>query len=172
MKNLQFIFILALSIMMLSCDKDDSNDNPPLEGTEFQATINGGTFSNYSFIIGVYEITKGTNGNTLSIDIGDVNGEQITLFLNGTDGFNSGTVKQMGNIDSNNFVTYALIRQQEPEISYFSSVGTVTITKNIAHPSEVGRRLISGSFNITAASIDDSNELSLTGSFTELEYTE
>jgi len=162
--------MLCLFIITLSCSKDD--DNPPAQDNEFAATINGGTFSNYNFIIGAYQITKGTNGNTLSIDISDPNGEMITLFLNGTGGFSSGTVKEMGNVDANSFVTYALIRQTEPEISYYSSGGNLTITNNRAHPSISGHRLISGEFNITASSTDGANTTSMIGSFTELDYTD
>lgn len=172
MKNLPVFTLLFLSIITLSCNKDDdnSNESTPVGVSEFQATINGGTYSNYSFTVGVYQITKGTFGNTLSIDIADTNGEMITLFLNGTDGFSSGTVKEMGNLDSNNFTNYALIRQQQPQISYYSSDGSVTITNNREHPTEPGSRLISGVFSITASSIDGNNTTSMTGSFTELSF--
>lgn len=170
MKNLRLIFILALSVLITSCDKDDDNNNTPLEGTSFQATINGGSFSNYSFNSSVYNVTKGNNGNTMQIDIADANGEQLTLFLNGTNGFANGTIKVMGNMDSNNFTTYSLFRQQSPQTSYFSSSGNVTITDNRAHPTESGKRLISGDFNITTSPIEDDSELTMTGSFSELEY--
>lgn len=174
MKTLQHYALLVLTVMTLaSCSKnDDTPENPPAEEAEFQAVINGGAYSDYSFIIGVYQITKGTNGNTLSIDIADVNGDMITLFLNGTGGFDNGSVKDMGNIDANNFTTYTLIRQQQPQISYFSTSGSVTITNNRTHPTAVGHRLISGHFSVAAASIDGNNTTALTGSFTELDYAE
>jgi hypothetical protein len=120
--------------------------------------------------MGAYQITK--NGNTLSIDVVDTNGEIVTLFLNGNGGFGSDTVKAMGNIDSSNFVTYGLIRQSDPQISYYSSSGNVTITNNREHPTESGHRLISGTFTITATSLDNSNTTSMTGSFVELDYTD
>ena len=171
MKNLHLLSILFLSVLTLSCSKDENSDNPSAEAETFQATINGGTYSNYAFSMGVYEATKATNG-TLSIDISDSNGEMITLFLNGNSGFSSDTVKTMGNIDSNNFVTYGLLRQSNPQISYYSSSGTVTITKNREHPTESGHRLISGSFNITATSLDNANTTSLIGSFNALNYVD
>jgi hypothetical protein len=170
MKNLRILFILISFVIASSCDKNDDGSNAPIEGTTFQATVNGGNYSNYTFDIGVYAITKGTNGNTLSIDIGDVNGEQLTLFLNGTDGFSNGTIKQMGNEDTNNFVTYALFRQQNPLTSYYSTNGNVTITNNRTHPTESSKGLISGNFDITVSPIDSNIILTLTGSFTELEY--
>lgn len=176
MKNARVLTFLFLSIFTLSCNKDDgdetSTENTPAGVAEIQAVINGGTYSDYSFTIGVYQITKGTNGNTLSIDIADPNGDMLTLFLNGTDGFSSGTVKEMGNIDSDNFTTYILIRQQQPQVSYFSSSGTITITNNREHPTASGHRLISGDFSITAASIDGTNTTSMTGSFTELDFVD
>ena len=172
MKNLHFITLFLLSIITLSCNSDDDNgnDNPPAQDAAFQAEINGGTYSNYAFIVGIYEITKGTNGNTLSIDIADINGELVTIFLNGTGGFGSGTVKEMGNIDSDNFTNYILIRQKQPSISYYSSSGQVTITNNREHPEKPGHRLISGNFSMTAASVDGNHTTSMSGSFTELEY--
>ena len=121
--------------------------------------------------MGVYEATKATNG-TLSIGISDSNGEMITLFLNGNSGFSSDIVKTMGNIDSNNFVTYGLLRQSDPQISYYSSSGTVTITKNREHPTESGHRLILGRFNITATSLDNASTTSLIGSFSALNYVD
>ncbi|MCX7547017.1 hypothetical protein OS188_03525 [Xanthomarina sp. F1114] len=176
MKNLRIFTILFLSVIALSCSSDDDNtnndNNPPAQDPGFQAQINGGTFSDYNFTVGVYEITKGTNGNTLSIDIADSNGEMVTLFLNGTGGFSSGTVKEMGNIDSNNFTNYILIRQQQPMVSYYSSSGSVTITNNREHPTNPGHRLISGEFSTIASSVDGNYTTSMTGSFTELEYAD
>ncbi|WP_044401938.1 hypothetical protein [Lacinutrix sp. Hel_I_90] len=174
MKNLRLFSLLFLSIITLSCNKDDDDaiDNTPAQEAAFQAVINGGAYSDYSYIVGVYNITKGTNGNTLSIDIADINGEMITLFLNGTGGFSAGTIKEMGNIDSNSFTTYTLIRQQQPQISYFSTSGSATITNNRQHPTAPGHRLISGHFSITASSIDGNNTTAMTGSFTELDYVD
>lgn len=171
MKNLHFISILLLSIVVLSCNKDDNNDSPPAGESGFQATINGGTYSNYAVILGVYQITRGNNGNTLSIDIGDVNGNMINLFLNGTGGFGNGVIKQMGTIDSDNYTTNSVIRQPG-EDTYFSSGGTVKITTNREHPTVSGHRLISGTFDITARTIDGTNTTSMSGSFTELKYAE
>lgn len=170
MKNLQLFCVLFLSMIVLSCSKDDSNDNAPAGETEFQATLNGGTYSNYAFTLGVYEITKGTNG-TLSIDIGDPNGNLITLFLNGNGGFGAGVIKQIGNVDENNFTTHAVIRQPQ-QITYFSSTGTIKITNNREHPTKAGHRLISGTFDVTASTIDGTNVTTLTGSFNELDYVE
>ncbi len=171
MKNLHLLTILFLSILTLSCSKDESNDSPSAQEEGFQATINGGTYSNYAFTMGAYQATKASNG-TLSLDISDLNGEMITLFLNGNGGFGNETVKTMGNVDANNFVTYGLIRQSQPQISYYSSSGNVTITNNREHPTESGHRLISGSFNIIATSLDATNTTSLIGSFSELDYVD
>ena len=175
MKNLRLLQIFVFAIFMMSCNKDDDNDNnEPLSGEPgITANINGGSYSNYTFTDGIYQITLGTNGPTMSIDAADIFGDQITIFLNGTGGFESGVVKNMGNIDSNNFTTYVNIRQQSsPQISYFSTSGNVTISENRAHPTEAGKRLISGTFNVSAASISDNNTTVMIGTFTELEYVD
>ena len=122
--------------------------------------------------MGAYQITKGGNGNTLTIDNAESNGEMITLFLNGTNGFKDNSVKAMGDIDSNDFRTYGLIRQFDPQVSYYSSGGSLTITKNREHPTALGHRLISGNFSISATSLDDANTTTLTGSFSELDYVD
>ena len=174
MKNLRLLQILIFALLMMSCDKDDGNDNnEQLSGDPgIAASINGGSFSNHTFTDGIYQITLGTYGTTMSIDTADIIGDQITLFLNGTGGFESGTVKNMGDLDSNNFTTYVNIRQSSTQISYFSTSGNVTIIENRAHPTEAGTRLISGTFNVSAASITDDNTTVMTGSFTELEYVD
>ncbi len=174
MKNFLIFSLTLFAFITVSCSTDDgaSTTNSQAQEAEFQATIDGDTYSSYSFEMRVYEAKKGTNGNTLSIDVADINGEMITLFLNGTGGFSNSTVKEMGDIDSENFTNYVLIRQSGTQISYFSSTGRVTILKNREHPTEAGHRLISGHFDITASSIDGTNTTSMTGSFTELDYVE
>lgn len=176
MKNVLTYCLFMATFLSISCSSNDddasSNDNAPAGTSTFQATINGGTYSNYDYTLGVYEVVKGTNGNTLSINTADSNGDMITLFLNGTNGFDSGTVKEMGNVDADNFNTFATIRQASPQITYFSTSGSVTITTNRVHPTEAGHRLLSGNFNITAATIDGSNTTSMSGSFEELDFVE
>jgi hypothetical protein len=170
MKNLHLFQILILTLFIFSCEKDDDQENPVAENPGINATINGGSYSNYSFVNGIYQVTLGGNGTTLSIDASDTNGDQITLFLNGTGGFNSNTVKVMGDIDSNNFMTYVLIRQHETQTHYYSSTGSITITDNRAHPTESGKRLISGNISITANSVSGSNSTTMTGTFLDLEF--
>ena len=169
--------ILFLSIIALSCSKDDHIENPETQqNTEaqdpaFQAAINGGTFTDFSFVLSVYNITKGSNG-TISINVADNQGNDVNLFLNNTGGFGNGTVKQIGDMDSNNFVTNAVIRDLQSPVTYFSSTGNITITNNREHPTETGHRLISGNYNITASSIDGSQITTMTGSFTELDFVD
>ncbi|RZN84190.1 MAG: hypothetical protein EVB11_01950 [Winogradskyella sp.] len=170
MKNLRLLPIVILTLLILSCSSDDDNNAPVSENQGINATINGGTFNNYAFSDSVYQVTKETNNNTISIDAGDTTGNQITLFLNSSGGFDSGTIKNMGDFDSNNFVTYVLIRQNNPQLSYYSSIGNVTITSNRAHPTESGVRLLSGNFEITANPINDPTTTTMVGTFVELEF--
>lgn len=176
MKNLRLLQFLVFLTFMVSCDKDDNNDSiePPLpKDPGIAANINGGSYNDYTFIDTIYQITLGANGTTMRIDSGDINGDQITLFLNGTGGFDSGTVKNMGDIDSNNFTNYVNIRQlSSTQISYYSTSGNVTIIENRSHPTDAGTRLISGTFNITADSTTDDYTTVMTGTFTELEYVD
>lgn len=170
MKNLR-LFPTVLALFILSCSSDDGN-NATMSVSEnpgFTATINGDTFSNYNFSDSIYQVIKGTN-NTISIETSDADGNQITLFLNSTGGFDSGTTKNMGDIDTNNFVTYMLLRQNDPEVSYFSSNGSFTITENKEHPTDSGKRLLSGNFEITANPINNPTTITLNGTLVELEF--
>jgi hypothetical protein len=173
MKNLRLLSIFVFALFMMSCDTDDdSNDNsgPTLTGDPgITATINGGTYSNFEFDDVLYGITL--NNGTMDISAGDVNGDQITLFLNSTGGFVSGTVKTMGGMDSNNFTNYVLIRQMSStQLQYTSTSGNITIVENKVHPTEADKRLISGTFNVTAQTIDGANTTNMEGTFIELEY--
>ena len=77
----------------------------------------------------------------------------------------------MGDTDSNNFVTYTLLRQQSTQLSYYAlETGTVKITENKAHPTKDGHRLISGTINVVAHSTVDNQSTTLKGSFVDLEY--
>ena len=170
MKNLHLLLTI-LTVFIFSCSSDDDNNSttPVAENQGISAIINGSTFNNYNFSDSIYQLTKGTN-NTMTLNAGDTDGNQITLFLNSTGGFNSGTIKNMGDIDSNNFVTYILLRQNNPETSYFSSTGNLTITENRAHPTDSGLQLLSGSFEITANPVNDPTTITITGIFLELEF--
>lgn len=168
MKHLHLVKVFVLALFVISCS-DDSYSVSLSDEPGMEATINGGTFNNFIFTDGAYQASLNTN-NTMSIEIADADGNQLSLFLNGTDGFGAGIVKNMGDIDSNNFITYALIRTSSPQISYYSASGNVTISENRYHPTENGIRLISGTFNITASTLDGTNTTSMVGSFTELEY--
>ncbi len=169
MKNV-FFTCLLVCLIISSCSKDDDNSEVvAAQDATVSATINGGSFNDYSFDLGVYATARGTAGNTISIDLADPSGTSINLFLNGTDGFDSGTVKTIGNVDSDSFKTNAVIRDSQ-SLTYFSSTGTISITGNRAHPTQTNLRLISGTFNINAATIDGASSTALSGTFTELEY--
>ncbi|MUU78596.1 hypothetical protein [Winogradskyella endarachnes] len=172
MKNLRLTQIFIFSLLMLSCSSDDSGgSNEPLnENPGINATIDGGTYNNYTYTDGIYEITYSETNSTMSINAADTTGDQITLFLNSTGGFSSDTVKIMGDTDSNNYRTYVLIRQASTQKSYYSTSGNVTITENRNHPTESGIRLVSGTFDISASTTDNSDSTTFIGSFTELEY--
>ncbi|MBA6151608.1 hypothetical protein [Gelidibacter maritimus] len=169
MKNLHLIYMLLFSMALMSCSSDDTNNDSP-ENPAFEATINGGTFSNYGFKLGAYEAVKGPNGTTLRITMADKNGKQMTLFLNSTGGFNKGTVKQMGDVDSDKFRTYVEIKDNQPATLYFSQSGNLKITNNREHPSKSEKSLISGEFNIEAITVDGTKSVTVKGSFNDLEF--
>lgn len=169
MKPIQLLCAFILSFFILGCSSDDQV-YVIAEDPGIRATIDGGTYSDYNYQDGVYEITSNGNGSVLSIDSADINGDMLTLFLNATGGFDAGVVKDMGNVDENNFVTYVLIRQQNLQLSYYSDSGQVTITSNVPHPTEEGTRLISGTFEVSASSTTPNHTTTITGAFIDLSY--
>ncbi len=90
--------------------------------------------------------------------------------MNSTNGFSVNATKEIANVDSNNFRTFVLIRQQSPQLSYNSTSGSVTITGNVVNSANSNQRLISGRFNNISASTSSGDITTLTGTFTNLAY--
>nr|WP_321234199.1 hypothetical protein [uncultured Psychroserpens sp.] len=159
-----FLFLLITS----SCSEDDNNNNPA-DNAQFTATLDGGSFNNYSATLGFYNAELGITNNTLNINVTDANNNVINMFMNSTGGLGSGVIKQIGDVDSENFSTTVVIRDQEAQITYSSISGSITITENRVNPSDDEYNIISGTFNITA-SINTGAEVIMTGSFSDLQY--
>jgi hypothetical protein len=157
--------------MMVSCDSDDNQNTPTIsDDPGLSVIIDGSTYSNHSYKDALYQISK-PNPSTFQIDASDENGDQITIFLNGTNGFSDGAVKEMGNTDENNFTTYLLVRQASTQLNYFATTtGQVVISSHRPHPSKEGFSLISGSISVSASTTDAANAVSVVGLFTDLEY--
>jgi hypothetical protein len=168
MKNLKILSFLFISIVMMSCSKDDNKDNPA-DNAEFNAIINGGTFSNYSSTLGFYHAEIGISGNSLRIDVTDANNNTINLFINSTGGLDGPVIKEVGNMDTDGFITSANIRDQASMLTYSAISGTITIGTNKENPSDSDYRLITGEFNITANN-STTGEITMIGSFKNLEY--
>jgi hypothetical protein len=146
---------------------------PLPEDPGINAIIDGSTYDNYTFNDGIYQVSVGADQSTLTINAGDENGDQITIFLNGTNGFTDGVVKDMGNTDENNFTTYVLIRQASTELNYYATTsGQVVINSHRPHPSKDGFRLVSGTISVSASTTDAANAVSMVGNFIDLEYQE
>ena len=173
MKHINLLKVICLCLVIWSCDSDSGDpqitlsDNPGIE-----AIINGGTYTNYRFANGIYQISLGNSNQNMSINAGDDNGHQLTLFLNGTGGFSTGAVKTIGDTDSDNFRTYVLIREANSQVNYYATTGSISINRYQAHPNKSGFRVISGVFNISATSEDGMHNTSMTGGFTDLEFQE
>ncbi|MEM1001313.1 MAG: hypothetical protein AAGH46_01540 [Bacteroidota bacterium] len=176
MKDLRLSIGFIACLLIFACESEDSQDlqTPPTLSDDpgVSVIINGDSYSNYNFNDAVYQISK-PNPNALHIQAGDENGDQIDLFLNGTGGFSNGAIKEIGNTDENNFMTYALVRQADTQLNYFATTsGQVVIQSNETHPSKEGFRLISGSISLSASTQDALNTLTVVGTFTDLEYQE
>ncbi|MEW4924544.1 hypothetical protein [Algibacter sp. 2305UL17-15] len=168
MKNLKKVCMLFIALALMGCSKDENNDNPA-DNAQFTAAINGGTFTDYSAKLGFYNAEKGIGENTLVISITDENNNIIRIFLNGTGGLGNGTIKKIGNVDSNNFSTNVTIRDQAAQVTYSSTSGSITITDSRANPADSGYHLISASFNVTT-STNTGTDVTMTGTLSNMEY--
>ncbi len=168
MKNLKTLSILFLLVLATSCSKkdDDGGGGSPGEA-EFNATINGGGFNNYSSNLGSYS-TDTSSGTGLTIAVTDANLNVIRFFLNNSGGFDSGVIKEIGNGSQSS----ALFRDQAENITYNGSDGSISITENRTNPEgDDSSRIISGTFNITTSDNLGTTIVTLSGSFKDFQYT-
>ncbi len=161
MKNLKTFSLLCFALFALSCSKKDDGGSDTDPAAEFTATINGGTYSNFTATLGSY---SADSSNGLTIAVVDANSNTIRLFMNSTGGFNSGVTKEVGNIDSSGFQTGALFRDAGTQIIYNSISGSMTISQNKESNNDPSNRVVTGSFNITA-NINTGETITMTGTF-------
>ena len=166
MRHLKSIGILCLSLLILSCSKDDDSSGDALEAI-FTAAINGGSFNNYTAKLGFYDASS--SQGTLTISVTDDSNNVIRIFVNSTGGLSGGVIKQVGDVDSNGFGTNVTIRDQAAQITYSSIDGSITIARNIENPDNEQQRLVSGSFNITA-STNTGDTVTMTGSYENIAF--
>ncbi len=168
MSTFKTLCFLLFSVALLSCNKDDESDS---SGTDpeaaFNATINGGNFSNYISTLGFYDASS--SDGTLSISVTDSNNNVVRLFMNSTGGLNSGVVKEINNTDPNNFVTQVVIRDQTAMVTYTSISGNITILENRQSAEDSNYRLVTGNFIITASTSTGTN-ITMTGNFDNIKY--
>ncbi|MEZ4793445.1 MAG: hypothetical protein R2783_08310 [Gelidibacter sp.] len=170
MKHFKTLCLVFFAFVLISCGKDDDSVDNPADNAQFNATINGGTFSNYSSTLGFYIAQPGISENTLSINVTDSNNNVINMFMNSTNGLGNGTIKEIGDVDTNGFSTTVAIRDQVAQITYTSISGSITITDSRVNPADSEYRLISGSFDIVA-SINTGTQVTMTGTFSNLQYS-
>ncbi len=103
------------------------------------------------------------------MNITDANNNVIRIFLNSTDGLNGGVVKEVNNVDPNNFVTQVVIRDQAAMITYNSISGTITILESLVSAEDPDYRLVTGGFNIVA-STNTGGDVTMIGNFEYFKY--
>ncbi|SRX54874.1 hypothetical protein [Aequorivita sp. CIP111184] len=162
MKTLKTLSILFFSLLILSCSKDDGDDEGSTDPeAEFTATINGGPYNNFVAKLGSYS-SDSTYG--LTIAVVDENGNTIRLFMNNTGGFSSGVTKEVGDVDGDGFQTSALFRDQATQIIYTANSGSLNIEKNNESNADPDNRVVSGTFNVTAT-INSGVTVTINGNF-------
>lgn len=159
--------ILFLSVLIISCSKKDDDNEDSAPAATFSGSINGGPFSNYTAKLGSYS-TETSVGLTLAII--DENGNTIRIFMNQTGGFTSGTVKTIGNVDTEGFVTNALIHHAESQVTFNSTSGSITISENRTTPGEEDSNIISGSYSLTLTDNLGTTTVTMNGTFNNFAY--
>lgn len=166
MKTLKTLSILFFSLLTISCSKDDGGDDGGGSGEPaFSASVDGGPFANYSAIYSSYSADDAV-GVTFTVFDQDMN--SYRFFLNGTGGYGSGTVKEIGNVDSDGFFTNVTVRHDESlQVFMASSDGTITITENVVNDDD--RNIISGTFSFMA-NTNVGVDITVSGTFENFEY--
>ena len=168
MKILKTLSILFFSLLIISCSsKDDDDDGGSAPAASFTGIINGGPFENYTAKLGSYS-TDPSVGLTLAVI--DANGNTIRIFMNQTGGLSAGTVKQMGNVDNDGFITSALVHHADSQTTFNASEGNITISENRATPGEENSNIISGSYTLKLNDNVGTN-VTLNGTFNNFEYS-
>jgi hypothetical protein len=167
MKTIKKISILFIALVTISCSSEDDVKNPA-DNPEFNATLNGGPFTDYQATLGYAYAEKGISGNTLIINVTDSNNNTIRLFLNSTGGLGNGVTKTIGTMDSDGFITTVTIRDQASQITYSSKSGSITILENKENPADDQYRVVSGNFNVITAS--GATDVTISGTFKNIEF--
>lgn len=165
MKTLKILCILFFSLLINSCS-NNSDDGGSAPEASFTGIINGGPFENYTATLGSYS-TDSSLG--LNLAILDANGNTIRLFMNKTGGLAEGTIKVMGNIDDEGFVTNALVHHPDSQTTFNASEGNITISENRATPGEEYSNIISGNFTLLLNN-NNGTSITLNGTFNNFEY--
>ncbi len=168
MKNLRILCILFLSVLIISCSKkDDDEGEGSAPAASFTGIINGGPFANYTAKLGSYS-TDPSVGLTLAVL--DADGNTIRLFMNQTGGLSAGTIKEIGNVDNDGFITSALVHHADSQTTFNASEGNISISENRATPGDEDSNIISGSYTMT---LNDNvgTSLTLNGTFNNFEYS-
>ena len=92
----------------------------------------------------------------------------LTLIFACIVGFSTGVVKEIGNVDGNGFATTVIIRDQDAQITYNASSGSITIT-SLRNGDGDNFKLINGNFNVTATT-NTGETVTMTGNFKNIEY--
>lgn len=166
MKDLKTLCILFVSLLVFSCSSDDDGGDS-VGSPEFAATIMGGPFNNYSSVFDYYDANS--DNDRVTIIITDTNQNIIRLFMNNTGGYSKGVSKEIGNVDTGGFVTAALFRDQQAQLTYNAFEGNISITEYREDPEDENYTVISGTFSIKATT-NTGTEINMNGSFSNMSF--
>jgi len=171
MKNLKLMMLIVLSITLFSCNKNDegSDDGEIIpRNVDFQATINGGTFTDYQSVLDSY-FASSTEG-TLTIAVTDTNTNIVRLFINDTNGLNTGSVNMIGDESGQGFITTAIVRDQANKVTYTSVSGSISILENVIDADDNDISYVTSSFEIILNSETSADPVTLNGVFEDVRF--
>ncbi|WP_456438263.1 hypothetical protein [Psychroserpens sp.] len=171
MKNLKFMMLLVLSVALCSCDNSDDSDgggDPIPRNVDFQATINGGAFTDYQFVLGTY-YADSTEG-TLIISVTDSNANIVRIFINETNNLGTSTENIIGDESIQGFINTVTVQDQANSVTYTSVSGSITILENVISANENGISYITGDFEIVLNSETSTDSVTLNGAFADVRF--
>lgn len=163
--------VLALTLFISGCSKDDSNDNNPVDpggdtntGTS-TITLNGGTFNNTTLTLKTYKAVYDPTDNTTSVGLTGMTGSDSVYVYVTFNGQQTGT-QAWGNLSGSNSDLIILIGRlsQSENLRELWSTNVDSGSTNVTLYGGVGKT-IAGTFSGKVTDLGNQSRITVSGKF-------
>ena len=168
MKNLKSLLFVLLIICFFSCSDDGNEDATLPEEPAFSATLNGATFSNFQSELAT--VSAESVGANLTITVTDKEMNLFRFFISDISDLDSGSVIEIGDINSEGQFTNVTIRDQANQVTYNAISGEITITNSRIDSSDEDINLVDGFFELILNNGTSSETVTANGVFENISF--